>query len=250
METIRNIALAKEANCDSDHVLQYALKLTDKLQAKLTIGLCYPSEASSMSFSGYMKDNPVKNAFQFVKEAYLDHANVDYRLVSCETDICDYADETLTVYLPDLYLMDKTQVHDLYTFIDRVHCPLILLPKNVKFRNIERMLIAADLNDKAGDYTSRYAFQLADIFSSTFEMIDISDLNASIFNNPVSTKQVEAKRDKSDLRVYPHQLKSMKKPDLLVIMVKDKFFGLMKSFYGPSIELLKTLDIPVMIYKV
>lgn len=250
METIRNIALAKEANCDSDHVLKYALKLTDKLQAKLTIGLCYPSEASSTSINSYLDENPVKNAFQFVKEAYLNHTHVDYRLVSCETNICDYADETLTVYLPDLYIMDKTQVHDLYTFIDRVHCPLILLPKTIQYKNIERMLIAADLNDKAGDFTSMYAFQLADIFSSTFEMIDIGDLDASIFENPATTKKVEASRDKSDLRIYPHQLKNTAKPDLLVIMVKDKFFGLMKSFYGPSIELLKTLDIPVMIYKV
>ncbi|MDF9797477.1 hypothetical protein OKW21_002740 [Catalinimonas alkaloidigena] len=250
METIRNVVLAKEANCNSDNVLQYALKLTEKLKAKLTIGLCYPAENSVMSISANQEENHIKNAFQFVKEAYLDQANVSYRLVSCETDICDNADETLTAYLPDLFLMDKAQVHDLYAFIDRIHCPLILLPKEVQYKNIEHMLITADLNDKTADYASKYAFQIANIFSSTFEILDIGDLNAQLFENLNSDKKRAASTDKAELRIYPHQRKKITKPDLLVIMVKDKFFGLMKSFYGPSVELLKTLDIPVMIYKV
>lgn len=250
METIKNVVLAKQANCDSDKVLRYAIKLTDKLQAKLTIGLCYHYEPEYQKTSGYYEANPVKEAFQFVKHEYLGDTQVDYRLVSCETESCDQADETLTIYLPDLYLMDKTQVQDLYGFIDRIHCPLILLPSQVKYHAIQHILVVADLNEKDRDNIPSHAHALATKFSASYEMMDIGDLSAAIFDVEDERKAATLPSSKSGSRKYAHELHSIGRPDLLVIMVKDKFFGVMKSFYGPSINLIQLLDFPVMIYKV
>lgn len=249
MENIKNVVLAKQANCDSDKVLRYALKLTDKLQAKLTIGLCYQYEPEYQRTVAYHHANPVKEAFQYVKHEYLMDSPVDYRLVSCETEDCDKADETLTVYLPDLYLMDKTQVNDLYSFIDRIHCPLVLLPPQIKYRPIEHILVVADLNDKSSDNIPRHARALAETFSATYEMMDIADLSASMFDSAQGKNPAHMASSKADHRLYPHELQDIGKPDLLVMMVKDKFFGVMKSFYGPGINLIQLLDFPVMIYK-
>ena len=250
METIKNVVLAKQANCDSDKVLQYALRLTDKLQAKLTIGLCYQYEPEYSRSSAYHEANPVKEAFQHVKHAYLDDTQVDYRLVSCETENCDQADETLSIYLPDLYLMDKTQVSDLYTFIDRVHCPLILLPPQVRYHEIERILVVADLDEKGSENIHRHAYALADKFSASYELMDIGDLSTAVFDMQQERKPSQPKSSKADLRRYAPQPGGIGRPDLLVMMVNDKFFGVMRSFYGPSINLIQLLDFPVMIYKV
>ncbi|WPP50704.1 hypothetical protein [Catalinimonas niigatensis] len=249
METIKNVVLAKQANCDSDKVLSYALKLTNRLGAKLTIGLCYQYEPEYLRTSAYREVNPVKEAFQYVKHEYLIDSPVDYRLVSCETEDCDRADETLTVYLPDLYLMDKTEVHDLYSFIDRIHCPLLLLPPQIKYHPIQHILVVADLNEKDRDNIPLHAKSLAETFSASYEMMDIGDLSASVFDKK-ERKSSSLLSPKSDQRRYAHNLHDMGVPDLLVIMVKDKFFGVMKSFYGPGINLTQLLDFPVMIYKV
>jgi hypothetical protein len=250
METIKNVVLAKQANCDSDKVLQYALRLTDKLQAKLTIGLCYQYEPEYTRTFAYREANPVKEAFQYVKHEYLDDAQIDYRLVSCETENCDQADETLSIYLPDLYLMDKTQVNELYTFIDRVHCPLMLLPPQVKYHEIERIMVVADLEEKGNENILRHAHALADKFSASYELMDIGDLSSSVFDMQEERKPSQQISPKSDPRRHAHQLRGIGRPDLLVIMVNDKFFGVMRSFYGPTINLIQLLDFPVMIYKV
>ncbi|WKN31085.1 hypothetical protein PZB74_19225 [Porifericola rhodea] len=250
METVKNIVLAKQANCNSDSVLSYAVQLSDTLKAKLTVGLCYQSDTELAGAEDLREANPIKDAFQYVKQSYLDSANVDYRLVSCETTSCDRADETLTIYLPDLYLMDKSQVEHLYSFIDRIYCPLILLPHQVEFKPVNHLLVVGDLNEKEREHTPRHAHNLATIFSASYEMLDFSDLSESLFNMPASHPEADLKSFKGPIRLYPEKLSQMRKPDMLVLMVKDKFFGVMRSFYGPAIELSKRLDFPVMIYKV
>lgn len=247
METIKNIVLAKEANCKSDEVLQYGLQLANELNAKLTIGFCYPSEAHSLEMSGY-RESPVREAFQYVKGAYLEQTDVNYRLVSCETQICDKADEALNIFLPDLFLVDKTLVRDLYTFIDRVHCPLLLLPENISYQPMKHMLVIDDFNGKDDMKNLRYMHQLSKLFNISFEMMDYEDFDPQLLNK--SNKSSRIKSDKGESRLFAHNAHQMTAPDMLVMMVKDKFFGLMKSFYGPLIEQLKDINLPVLIYKV
>jgi hypothetical protein len=226
MESINNIVLVQDAEKRTDDALNYALQLSNHLNARLTIGLCY--QAAEPMLEGA---TTVSNAFQHIKKDYLVNAPVDYRLVSCNTQRCEDADTTLSIYLPDLYVLNLKAVDQLYPLLDRIYCPILLLQTKMKFKPVQKILMLAENAEETT--VVNHAAEFSGIINADHTIIDMQEEALENALEPSSHKAA----DKTDYQ-------------MLVLMVNDKLFSVMQSFYRPIIDQALQYHLPVVIYKI
>nr|WKN34601.1 universal stress protein [Tunicatimonas sp. TK19036] len=179
MDSFKNILVAVPASETYQPTIQYAMRMAQDLQIKLTIVLVYTSnhelqgEEPEDKAALVCQKKYVQKCFGQLRMKQLANTSLGYRMVSIDGPLCEAMGATAPVYRPDLIISAADASLPLQQLVRTVSIPLLLVPLQIKYHSIRHIGLAYDTATLPPSETMSFVRRLAKVYRADVEVVEV-----------------------------------------------------------------------------